>query len=109
MSRSPAHLAAAAEALRALADALAADFADLDGHSGPVTWEGPAAAAHRGRAAMVVFDARAVAVDLRGLADQLDQRAVTVAAAQHAEARRRQWARLEVLGARGRAEDGSDG
>jgi len=108
MSRSPAHLTAAAEALRALAAALAADFAGLDAHSGPATWEGPAATAHRGRAAVVAFDARVVAVDLRRLADQLDQRAVAVAAAQHAEARRHQWARIEVLAALGLPAGGSD-
>lgn len=75
MSRSPAHLRAAAQALRAMATALTADFDGLDHHSGPATWEGPAARAHRGRAAVAAFDAHAVAVDLRGLADRLDDRA----------------------------------
>ncbi|QYG91984.1 hypothetical protein HC251_05725 [Iamia sp. SCSIO 61187] len=79
MSRSPAHLRTAAEAVRALADALAADFAGLDAHSGPATWEGPAATAHRGRAAVVAFDARVAAVGLRALADRLDERAAAVA------------------------------
>ncbi|HMJ76601.1 MAG TPA: hypothetical protein VK507_11550 [Iamia sp.] len=109
MSRSPAHLAAAAEALRALADALAADFAGLDAHSGPATWEGPAASAHHRRAEVVAFDARVVAVDLRGLADQLDQRAAAVVAAQHVEARRHQWARFELLAALGGPGGESDG
>jgi len=107
MSRSPAHLAAAAEALRALADALATDFAGLDPHSGPATWEGPAASAHRGRAAVIAFDARVVAVELRRLAALLDQRATEVHAEELAEARRRQSARVEALAAR--REDASDG
>lgn len=77
MSRSPVHLRGAAEAVRALADALAADFAGLAAHSGPATWEGPAATAHRRRAAVAADDARAAAGALRDVADQLDERAAT--------------------------------
>jgi hypothetical protein len=88
MSRSPAHLAAAAVALRALATALTADFDGLTAHAGPVTWEGPAAAAHRRRAATATADARAVAAELGVLADRLDQQGAALVAAEDAAARR---------------------
>jgi uncharacterized protein YukE len=88
MSRSPAHLAAAAVALRALATALDADFEGLSRHSGPATWEGPAASAHRTRAAAATGDARAVVAELGRLADRLEERAADVAAAEEAADRR---------------------
>ena len=101
MSRSPAHLEAAAVALRALATALSADFTGLAAHSGPATWEGPAASAHRARAARAVEDALAVADELGRLADRLDERAAQLTAADRAAARR---VRERVA-----REDGSDG
>lgn len=88
MSRSPAHLAAAAVALRALASALAADFDGLAAHSGPGTWMGPAADAHRRRATTATGDARAVAAELERLADGLDEHAAATAARDEAAARR---------------------
>jgi hypothetical protein len=88
MSRSPAHLTAAAVAVRALATALAADFAGLAAHSGPATWSGPAASDHRRRAARAADDARAVATELARVADGLDRAAADLAAADAAEARR---------------------
>lgn len=89
MSRSPAQLAAAAVAVRALAAALAADFAGLAAHSGPATWRGPAATDHRRRAARAADDARAVATELIRVADGLDRVAADIAAADAAEDRRR--------------------
>lgn len=82
MSRSPAHLRAAAVALRALATALTADLDGLAAHSGPATWVGPAATAHRHRAGRVADDGRAVAAEVRGLADRLDHHAAELAAAE---------------------------
>jgi hypothetical protein len=64
-----------------MATALTADFDGLDHHAGPTTWEGPAARAHRGRAAVAAFDAHAIASDLRSLATRLDDRATELAAA----------------------------
>lgn len=95
MSRSPAHLAAAAVALRALAAALSADFDGLIAHTGPSTWEGPAADAHRRQAIRSVDDGRAVAAEVARLADRLDDRAAEIIAADRAEAvRHRQRAAL---------------
>lgn len=88
MSRSPAHLRAAALALRAVAAALTADFDGLAAHAGPATWLGPAADAHRTRAATATADAHAVAAELVDLADQLDERAAALVAADEAAARR---------------------
>jgi hypothetical protein len=88
MSRSPAHLAAAAVAVRALAATLTADFAGLAAHSGPATWRGPAASDHRQRAARAAGDARAVAAELARVADGLDRCAADAAAVDAAAAQR---------------------
>jgi uncharacterized protein YukE len=85
MSRSPAQLAAAAVALRALATALAADFAGLAAHSGTATWRGPAANAHRRRTEVATADAQEVAAELARLADRLDERAASVAAEERSD------------------------
>jgi len=88
MSRSPAHLEAAAVAVRALAAALTADFAGLAAHSTSATWVGPAASEHRERATRATDDARAVAAELARVADALDQRAAALAEAGAVAARR---------------------
>lgn len=108
MSRSPAHLAAAAVALRAVATALTADFADLVPHTGPSTWEGPAAAAHRTRALALADDARAVAAELRDLARRLDERAAELVAVEEAAAARLRE-RTAAMADAVRAEERSDG
>ncbi len=87
MSRSPAQLAAAAMAVRAIARATTADFVGLAPHSGPATWEGPAATAHRQRAAAAVGDADDLAAELDRLADRLDARAAALVAAEAAARR----------------------
>ncbi|HEU5152995.1 MAG TPA: hypothetical protein VFU19_21055 [Iamia sp.] len=89
MSQTPTQLAAAAAAVRALATALTADVAGLAAHSGPATWLGPAATAHRARAGRVAGDAHAVAAELARVADGLDQRAADALALEAAAARRR--------------------
>lgn len=106
MSRSPAQLAAAAVAVRALAAALTADFAGLAAHSGPATWKGPAASDHRQRAARVAGDARAVAAELARVADGLDRCATDAVAADAAAARRQTERRTAATGARSGDSDG---
>jgi len=105
MSRSPAHLAAAAAAVRALATALTADVAGLAAHSGPATWTGPAASEHRRRSARAVDDARAVAAELDRVAAALDDRAAVLVATEAAESRRQ----AERLAAGARAGSGGSG
>jgi hypothetical protein len=107
MSPSPAQLAAAAVAVRALAAALTADFAGLAAHSGPATWRGPAASDHRRRAARAVADAQAVATALARVADDLERVAAEADATEAAGARRH-TERL-AAGARAAAAGGSDG
>ena len=107
MSRSPAQLTAAAIAVRALAAALAADFAGLAAHSGPATWRGPAASDHRRRAARATGDARAVAAELARVADGLERVAAEAVAAQTVEARRE--AERLAAGARAVVSGGSGG
>jgi outer membrane murein-binding lipoprotein Lpp len=90
MSRSPAQLAAAAMAVRAIARATTADFVGLAPHSGRATWEGPAATDHRRRVGAAVGDAHDLAAELDRLADRLDAQAAALLAADEAASRRRE-------------------
>lgn len=97
MSRSPAHLRAAAMALRAMAAALAADTADLVRQGGLSTWRGPAAERHRAGALVQQRHIDAVVDELWRIANELVNTA-TVAEAneQHAvEVRERRWSEAE--------------
>ncbi len=89
MSRAPTHLRAVADALRSAARALTADVADLDGHVGPATWEGPAADVARRRARGVASGATEAGDDLRAVAARLDAEADAIDARDRAEAQAR--------------------